>query len=197
MLDEAARSRIWVSSFSLSSVVLPRAHDPSFSSIHNRFSRDGYCRYIFALKISNRLQRLSISLRRHGQRETDRADTFLPLPSLLLPPLCFRSHLSFKSRSYAMDGGKHTVRPLYLLVFSSWAHFMDFFCFSNHVVQVAAIVSTSFLEFSKRAGNDLSTPRPDYGFPGLQEGCRWCLCVERWKEAFQAKGRFGDDIVPK
>ncbi|KAL7414582.1 hypothetical protein BDY24DRAFT_385744 [Mrakia frigida] len=73
-------------------------------------------------------------------------------------------------RSYAMDGGKHTV---------------------------AAIVSSSFLEFSKRAGNDLSTPRPDYGFPGLQEGCRWCLCVERWKEAFQAKGRFGDDIVPK
>ena len=84
MLDEAARSRIWVSSFSLSSVFLPRAHDPSFSSIHNRFSRDGYCRYIFALKISNRLQRLSISLRRHGQRETDRADTFPFLRSSFL-----------------------------------------------------------------------------------------------------------------
>ena len=42
-----------------------------------------------------------------------------------------------------------------------------------------------FLDFSKRAGNDLSTPFPEYGFPGLQEGDAWCLCAERWLQAFQ------------
>lgn len=51
---------------------------------------------------------------------------------------------------------------------------------------VCVEVTREFLEFSKRAGNDLSTPMPRHGFPGLQPGDRWCLCVERWKEALDA-----------
>ena len=44
-------------------------------------------------------------------------------------------------------------------------------------------MTEEFLEFSRSRGNDLSTPVPDHGFPGLKPGDRWCLCVERWKEA--------------
>lgn len=51
---------------------------------------------------------------------------------------------------------------------------------------VCARMSESFLEFSKRRGNDLSTPRPEYGFPGLKAGDRWCLCAARWQEALHA-----------
>lgn len=40
-----------------------------------------------------------------------------------------------------------------------------------------------FLAFSQAQGNDLSTPVPEYGFQGLKEGDRWCLCVQRWKQA--------------
>ena len=49
---------------------------------------------------------------------------------------------------------------------------------------VCARMTTEFLEFSKQRGNDLSTPRPEYGFPGLKPGNRWCLCAARWQEAF-------------
>ena len=42
------------------------------------------------------------------------------------------------------------------------------------------------LNFSKQKGNDLSTPRPEFSFPGLKEGDSWCLCAERWKEAFES-----------
>jgi len=48
---------------------------------------------------------------------------------------------------------------------------------------VCVIVTAEFLAFSKRVGNDLSTPRPEYAFPGLKPGDRWCLCAERWVEA--------------
>lgn len=49
------------------------------------------------------------------------------------------------------------------------------------------IVSTEeFLAFSKAAGNDLSTPAPQFGFPGLKPGDRWCLCAPRWQEALEA-----------
>ncbi len=48
---------------------------------------------------------------------------------------------------------------------------------------VCALVTEEFLAFSKEAGNDLVTPRPDYGFPGLKPGDRWCLCADRWEEA--------------
>lgn len=51
---------------------------------------------------------------------------------------------------------------------------------------VCAQVTAEFLEFSSRHGNDLSTPRPEYDFPGLKPGDRWCLCVERWQEALRA-----------
>lgn len=51
---------------------------------------------------------------------------------------------------------------------------------------VCAEMSTEFLAFSQAAGNDLSTARPEYGFPGLQPGDRWCLCAARWLQAFEA-----------
>jgi uncharacterized protein (DUF2237 family) len=44
-------------------------------------------------------------------------------------------------------------------------------------------MSEEFLAFSRRRGNDLSTPRPEFGFPGLRPGDRWCLCLDRWREA--------------
>jgi uncharacterized protein (DUF2237 family) len=51
---------------------------------------------------------------------------------------------------------------------------------------VCTEVTDEFLAFSKAVGNDLSTPNPMYHFPGLKAGDRWCLCVERWKEALEA-----------
>ena len=51
---------------------------------------------------------------------------------------------------------------------------------------VCCVVTAEFLAFSKKAGNDLSTPLPQYGFAGLNPGDRWCLCASRWKEALDA-----------
>ena len=51
---------------------------------------------------------------------------------------------------------------------------------------VCAIVTEEFLKFSLSLGNDLITPRPEYRFPGLKAGDRWCLCVSRWIEAYHA-----------
>lgn len=51
---------------------------------------------------------------------------------------------------------------------------------------VCVEVTAEFLDFSRAAGNDLSTPMPAYGFPGLKPGDRWCLCAERWMEAWEA-----------
>jgi uncharacterized protein len=51
---------------------------------------------------------------------------------------------------------------------------------------VCAVMTAEFLAFSKSVGNDLSTPMPQYGFPGLKPGDRWCLCAPRWKEALDA-----------
>ena len=51
---------------------------------------------------------------------------------------------------------------------------------------VCVVLTAEFLEYSKASGNDLSTPRPEYNFPGLQAGQRWCLCVARWLEAYRA-----------
>lgn len=50
---------------------------------------------------------------------------------------------------------------------------------------VCAVVSDAFLQFSLSKGNDLITPRPEYGFPGLCAGDQWCLCVNRWIEAME------------
>ena len=51
---------------------------------------------------------------------------------------------------------------------------------------VCAVMTDAFLTFSAAAGNDLSTPRPEFGFAGLVPGDRWCLCASRWAEAFEA-----------
>ncbi len=51
---------------------------------------------------------------------------------------------------------------------------------------VCARVTAEFLTFSAAAGNDLSTPRPEYGFAGLHPGDQWCLCADRWAEALAA-----------
>ncbi len=51
---------------------------------------------------------------------------------------------------------------------------------------VCAEMTAPFLEFSRRAGNDLSTPRPEWGFPGLRPGDSWCVCASRWLEAHHA-----------
>jgi uncharacterized protein (DUF2237 family) len=54
----------------------------------------------------------------------------------------------------------------------------------SHTVCVE--LTAEFLAFSQTSGNDLSTPRPEFGFPGLKPGNRWCLCAPRWQEAFVA-----------
>lgn len=51
---------------------------------------------------------------------------------------------------------------------------------------VCAEMTEEFLLFSRDRGNDLITPRPDFNFPGLKPGDRWCLCAARWQEAFEA-----------
>ncbi len=60
-----------------------------------------------------------------------------------------------------------------------------------HVVCVR--MTKEFLEFSKKRGNDLSTPRPEYGFPGLRAGNHWCLCATRWQEAYEAG--YAPDVI--
>ncbi|KAL7423981.1 hypothetical protein Q5752_001566 [Cryptotrichosporon argae] len=60
---------------------------------------------------------------------------------------------------------------------------------------IGGVVTQEFLDFSKQRGNDLVTPRP--GFPGLKDGCRWCLCVERWKEALVHSSTLGERVVPR
>ena len=54
----------------------------------------------------------------------------------------------------------------------------------THVI--CAQVTEEFLSFTRSRGNDLSTPAPQFNFPGLKPGDRWCLCANRWREAFEA-----------
>jgi len=51
---------------------------------------------------------------------------------------------------------------------------------------VCAVMTDAFLEFTARQGNDLASPIPEFGFPGLKAGDRWCLCAARWVEALEA-----------
>lgn len=51
---------------------------------------------------------------------------------------------------------------------------------------ICAVMTAEFLAFSRARGNDLSTPKPEHGFPGLKPGDRWCICALRWVEAQQA-----------
>ena len=73
--------------------------------------------------------------------------------------------------------------------------YRDGCCNTNHKDAgshtVCAKVTKEFLEFSKDAGNDLTTPRPEYGFDGLKDGDSWCLCANRWLEAYQ------NNVAPK
>jgi uncharacterized protein (DUF2237 family) len=55
---------------------------------------------------------------------------------------------------------------------------------------VCILATDEFLAYSKSVGNDLSTPMPQYGFPGVKGGDKWCLCVTRWQQAFE------DDMAP-
>jgi uncharacterized protein (DUF2237 family) len=68
--------------------------------------------------------------------------------------------------------------------------FRDGFCRTNKYDQgshtVCALITEEFLVFSQSRGNDLSTPRPEYNFSGLQQGQSWCLCAARWTEAHEA-----------
>jgi uncharacterized protein (DUF2237 family) len=64
-------------------------------------------------------------------------------------------------------------------------------CCENHgddpgLHVVCVVLTDEFLEYSKAAGNDLSTPMPQYGFAGLHQGEQWCLCASRWQEALEA-----------
>ena len=56
---------------------------------------------------------------------------------------------------------------------------------------VCIIATDEFLAYSRSVGNDLSTPMPQYAFPGVREGDKWCLCVTRWQQAFE------DDMAPQ
>ncbi|MGZ4624443.1 MAG: DUF2237 family protein, partial [Blastococcus sp.] len=56
---------------------------------------------------------------------------------------------------------------------------------------VCAVVSAEFLAMQRDLGNDLSTPRPEYGFPGLRPGDRWCVVAVRWLQAYQAGAAAG------
>ena len=64
---------------------------------------------------------------------------------------------------------------------------------------VCAVLTRGFLRFTKERGNDLSTPREEYRFPGLTAGDRWCLCVTRWREALEAyrAGEIDEGAVPR
>ncbi len=63
----------------------------------------------------------------------------------------------------------------------------------SHIVCV--VITDEFLKFTQLCGNDLSTPRPEYQFPGLKAGDCWCLCALRWKEAYEAG--FAPPIKPE
>lgn len=68
--------------------------------------------------------------------------------------------------------------------------FRDGFCNTNHLDAgthvICAVVTDAFLAFTRSQGNDLTTPIPEYGFPGLKAGDGWCLCALRWREAHDA-----------
>lgn len=61
--------------------------------------------------------------------------------------------------------------------------------FGSHTV--CAVMTEAFLTYSKALGNDLSTPMPEYQFPGLKAGDQWCLCAPRWRQAYD------DGVAPK
>ncbi|MEM6582312.1 MAG: DUF2237 domain-containing protein [Pseudomonadota bacterium] len=69
-------------------------------------------------------------------------------------------------------------------------YYRDGFCRTDKLDRgrhvICAEMTAAFLSFTKEQGNDLSTPMPQYDFPGLKPGDRWCLCATRWREAHEA-----------
>ena len=72
---------------------------------------------------------------------------------------------------------------------------MKFFCKFDSIDKgnhsICCVMDINFLSYSKSQGNDLSTPMPNYSFPGLKEGDHWCICLDRWKQALL------DGLAPK
>ena len=70
-------------------------------------------------------------------------------------------------------------------------YYRDGFCSTGEsdrgVHVIAATLTDEFLQFTKSQGNDLTTPSPQYNFPGLKAGDCWCLCARRWKQAYDAR----------
>ena len=66
-----------------------------------------------------------------------------------------------------------------------WINSIEVSSITTLIFSSSINISSSFLRFSKSRGNDLSTPRPEFNFPGLAEGDSWCVCAERWKEAYE------------
>ncbi|MBP6097455.1 MAG: DUF2237 domain-containing protein, partial [Methyloversatilis sp.] len=96
-------------------------------------------------------------------------------------------------RGWRPDGGAKNVLggPLEPCSFKPMTGFFRDGCcntdendFGSHTV--CAVLTDEFLTFSRSRGNDLSTPRPEFDFPGLRAGDRWCLCAARWREAYEA-----------
>lgn len=96
-------------------------------------------------------------------------------------------------RGWRPDGGAKNVLggPLEPCSFKPMTGFFRDGCcntdendFGSHTV--CAVLTDEFLMFSRSRGNDLSTPRPEFDFPGLRAGDRWCLCAARWREAYEA-----------
>jgi uncharacterized protein (DUF2237 family) len=81
----------------------------------------------------------------------------------------------------------HPLKPCSLSPLTGF--FRDGCCNTNEddlgVHTVCAVMTDAFLQFSYQRGNDLITPRPQYRFPGLKAGDRWCLCAARWLEAWR------------
>lgn len=92
----------------------------------------------------------------------------------------------------AADDNRNVLgEPLALCSISPMTGFLRDGCCGSHPADVGlhlvcAEMTAEFLAFSKAQGNDLSTPRPEFGFAGLVPGDRWCLCAARWLEALEA-----------
>lgn len=82
----------------------------------------------------------------------------------------------------------HPLKPCCLA--PKTGYYRDGFCRTDAMDRgrhiICAEMTEDFLNFTRAQGNDLSTPRPELDFPGLNPGDRWCLCVLRWKEAWEA-----------
>ena len=104
------------------------------------------------------------------------------------------------------DGGRRPVptrnvlgEPLEICSFKPMTGFYRDGCCKEEIGShtIYAVMTAEFLAFSKSRGTDLSTPVPEFGFPGLKPGDRWCLCAPHWQEAFEAKMRHALFCAPR